>query len=45
MITVGNDPLNCRRKFSLADQEYHYYSIAALDEIGLGRMGWNSEEF
>ena len=39
MITVGNDPLNCRRKFSLADKEYYYYSIAALDEMGLGNFG------
>ena len=39
MITVGNDPLNCRRKFSLADQEYYFYSIAALDEMGLGNFG------
>ncbi|MFL2790321.1 MAG: aconitate hydratase AcnA [Paracoccaceae bacterium] len=38
MITVGHDSLNCRRKFSLADKEYHYYSIKALDEMGLGNF-------
>jgi len=39
MITVGSNSLNCRRKFSLFYQDYHYYSIPALEENGLGNFG------
>ncbi len=39
MITVGNNSLNCRRKFGLAGEEYTYYSILALEESGFGDFG------
>ena len=36
MITVGSNLLNCRRKFTLANQEYFYYSVPSLEGNGLG---------